>query len=196
MDCAGIHRSLGTHISFVRSPVYDGWSDEQTLFMQLGGNSRARTVFKKHGIDGHHKAHQKYSSTAAIQYKRQLRTEVDKALDQLRGEGRALAGGAAAVVPRSSPGDAPLSSRSSGLDEIERSVQREIASMDALSLESRRNENGDNDDDDDDDDVYGRGQYKVVKSAAGKKKKNSITVTRKLTPSSPIGMCVRVCLCM
>lgn len=39
-DCAGIHRGLGVHLSFVRSTTMDRWSARQLRRMRLGGNSR------------------------------------------------------------------------------------------------------------------------------------------------------------
>lgn len=60
-----------------RSPVYDKWSDEQVQFMLLGGNSKAREYFKKHGIDSQ-PAKVKYSNSFAIQYKEQLKAQVEK----------------------------------------------------------------------------------------------------------------------
>jgi hypothetical protein len=41
IDCSGIHRSLGTHISFVRSCTLDSWSPEQIRFMREVGNGVA-----------------------------------------------------------------------------------------------------------------------------------------------------------
>mgnify|MGYP001129376939 CR=1 FL=1 len=46
--------------------------------MQLGGNARARTFFKKHNI-AEMKALPKYSSPFAIQYKNMIAAEVAKA---------------------------------------------------------------------------------------------------------------------
>jgi len=79
MNCAAVHRGLGVHLSFVRSPIYDKWSDEQVQFILLGGNQRVRNYFKQHGI-AHLEARQKYETMAAKQYKQMLREEVDKAL--------------------------------------------------------------------------------------------------------------------
>jgi len=79
MNCAAVHRGLGVHLSFVRSPIYDKWSDEQVQFILQGGNQRARNYFKQHGIM-HLEARQKYETMAAKQYKQTLREEVDKAL--------------------------------------------------------------------------------------------------------------------
>lgn len=38
IDCSGIHRSLGTHISFVRSCTLDSWTPEQARLMRRVGN--------------------------------------------------------------------------------------------------------------------------------------------------------------
>ncbi|KAK3199163.1 hypothetical protein Dsin_022578 [Dipteronia sinensis] len=41
MQCSGIHRSLGVHISKVRSATLDTWLPEQVAFIQSMGNERA-----------------------------------------------------------------------------------------------------------------------------------------------------------
>eukprot|EP01035_Chromulina_nebulosa_P042579 gene42579-57642_t len=38
LNCAGYHRSLGTHITTVRSLKLDAWSDMQIKALELGGN--------------------------------------------------------------------------------------------------------------------------------------------------------------
>lgn len=77
MQCAGIHRSLGVHISFVRSATLDTWSEEQLRLMAAGGNQRARNFFKQHGWDeqGSDKIPAKYTSRAAQLYKDLLAKE-------------------------------------------------------------------------------------------------------------------------
>lgn len=71
IECAGAHRKLGTHLSFVRSSNLDVWSDEQTTLMKLGGNAKARAAFSKGGIQN--LAHlPKYSSVVAKNYKSKL----------------------------------------------------------------------------------------------------------------------------
>ncbi|KAL9330385.1 hypothetical protein ACSQ67_005388 [Phaseolus vulgaris] len=41
MQCSGIHRSLGVHISKVRSTTLDTWLPEQVSFMQFMGNVKS-----------------------------------------------------------------------------------------------------------------------------------------------------------
>ncbi len=47
--CSGIHRSLGTHISFVRSTVIDDWKQEQIDTMCRVGNAKARAYWEARG---------------------------------------------------------------------------------------------------------------------------------------------------
>eukprot|EP01090_Pellita_catalonica_P020943 TRINITY_DN7703_c0_g1_i1.p1 TRINITY_DN7703_c0_g1~~TRINITY_DN7703_c0_g1_i1.p1 ORF type:complete len:412 (-),score=74.16 TRINITY_DN7703_c0_g1_i1:27-1262(-) len=75
--CAATHRSMGTHISFVKSPVYDTWNTSQIKFMEVGGNGRARAFFRRHGIASAKREdiNSKYKSRAAELYKEQLKSE-------------------------------------------------------------------------------------------------------------------------
>eukprot|EP01059_Diplonema_ambulator_P000127 TRINITY_DN10116_c0_g1_i4.p1 TRINITY_DN10116_c0_g1~~TRINITY_DN10116_c0_g1_i4.p1 ORF type:complete len:436 (+),score=104.23 TRINITY_DN10116_c0_g1_i4:57-1310(+) len=53
LDCAGTHRGLGVHLSFVRSITMDKWLDwkpEKLKQMQLGGNAKALQFFNSHGV--------------------------------------------------------------------------------------------------------------------------------------------------
>ncbi|KAK4782318.1 hypothetical protein SAY86_016420 [Trapa natans] len=46
MQCSGIHRSLGVHISKVRSATLDTWLPEQVTFIQSMGNERANSFWE------------------------------------------------------------------------------------------------------------------------------------------------------
>ena len=46
LTCAGIHRGLGVHISYIRSITMDSWSDNQLLSMKKGGNRRLKLLLE------------------------------------------------------------------------------------------------------------------------------------------------------
>eukprot|EP01126_Amoeba_proteus_P017436 TRINITY_DN1840_c0_g1_i13.p1 TRINITY_DN1840_c0_g1~~TRINITY_DN1840_c0_g1_i13.p1 ORF type:complete len:163 (+),score=30.18 TRINITY_DN1840_c0_g1_i13:149-637(+) len=74
---AGEHRSLGTHLSKVRSFHLDFWNERQILYLRKGGNDRARVFLSSsRDRDGRYS----YSSKVAEEYRRQLQREVDTEL--------------------------------------------------------------------------------------------------------------------
>ncbi|CCI42477.1 unnamed protein product [Albugo candida] len=44
--CSGIHRSLGVHLTFVRSVNLDSWTSDQVKQMQKWGNARAKEYYE------------------------------------------------------------------------------------------------------------------------------------------------------
>lgn len=46
MQCSGIHRSLGVHISKVRSATLDTWLPEQVAFIQTMGNEKSNSYWE------------------------------------------------------------------------------------------------------------------------------------------------------
>ncbi|MCL7044228.1 hypothetical protein MKW94_003159 [Papaver nudicaule] len=46
IQCSGVHRSLGVHISKVRSATLDTWLPEQILFMQEMGNEKSNSYWE------------------------------------------------------------------------------------------------------------------------------------------------------
>uniref|UniRef100_A0A0N4ZUX2 Arf-GAP domain-containing protein n=1 Tax=Parastrongyloides trichosuri TaxID=131310 RepID=A0A0N4ZUX2_PARTI len=46
INCAGLHRQLGVHISKIKSVNLDKWSPEQVQFMRLMGNAKAKAVYE------------------------------------------------------------------------------------------------------------------------------------------------------
>ena len=45
-QCSGIHRSLGTHICFVRSLTLDEWKEKEVRALEIGGNTKVNSVFE------------------------------------------------------------------------------------------------------------------------------------------------------
>ncbi|KCV71785.1 hypothetical protein H696_01202 [Fonticula alba] len=48
MNCAGVHRRLGTHISRVKSITLDNWTDEQLASIASKGNANVNAIYDPH----------------------------------------------------------------------------------------------------------------------------------------------------
>ena len=77
LECAGVHRGLGVHISFVRSITMDQFKPEETLRMEIGGNERLKNYFVENGVDLSLPAKAKYDNYVAEDYKEILTCEVE-----------------------------------------------------------------------------------------------------------------------
>lgn len=53
ISCSGIHRSLGVHLTFVRSVNLDTWTSEQVAQMQKWGNAQAKKYYEANIPNGY-----------------------------------------------------------------------------------------------------------------------------------------------
>jgi len=77
LECSGVHRSLGVHVSFVRSIDMDSWSDKQMSCMRIGGNKKFNDYLKQNGVDPNTPIKQKYEHPVAQLYKEKLKARVE-----------------------------------------------------------------------------------------------------------------------
>lgn len=75
LDCSGLHRALGVHLSFVRSLTMDKWKDEELERMKVGGNAPLRIWFQSQpDIKSGMSMQEKYNSRAAALYRDKIAT--------------------------------------------------------------------------------------------------------------------------
>ncbi|XP_075990568.1 ADP-ribosylation factor GTPase-activating protein 1 isoform X2 [Anticarsia gemmatalis] len=73
LECSGVHRSLGVHLSFVRSVTMDKWKDIELEKMMVGGNGKAREFFNSQpDIKADMTIPQKYNTKAAAMYRQKI----------------------------------------------------------------------------------------------------------------------------
>ncbi|CAM9637005.1 unnamed protein product, partial [Ectocarpus sp. 4 AP-2014] len=79
VKCAGRHRSLGTHLTVIKSPAMDRWDAGQVRRMELGGNGQLQAWFSKCQTENS-ALEMKYRTKAATLYREKLRVAADEDL--------------------------------------------------------------------------------------------------------------------
>lgn len=75
LECSGKHRSLGVHLSFVRSLTLDKWKDIELEKMKVGGNKNAKLFFESQpDYKPNMSLQQKYNSRCAALYRDKIST--------------------------------------------------------------------------------------------------------------------------
>ncbi|GAA5982261.1 hypothetical protein JCM11641_006242 [Rhodosporidiobolus odoratus] len=78
LACSGTHRSLGTHLSFVRSLTMDKWTPAQVDRMKAGGNAKCREFFEGNGQAWKGvPLPEKYASHTATMYREKLLADAE-----------------------------------------------------------------------------------------------------------------------
>lgn len=72
LECAGIHRGLGVHVSFVRSITMDQFKPDELIRMENGGNEPFNEYMSSHGVDLKSAPKFKYDNVIASDYKDKL----------------------------------------------------------------------------------------------------------------------------
>ena len=69
LECSGQHRSLGVHLSFVRSIQMDSWTEKQIQTLKVGGNKKMKDFFEKYQVPATLSITQKYKTVQAEHYR-------------------------------------------------------------------------------------------------------------------------------
>eukprot|EP01084_Bolivina_argentea_P056750 103812_1 len=72
IKCAGNHRSMGVHITFVRSVTMDGWSNIQLARMKNGGNAKLKRFWIQQKFPKKLTPKQKLNNTTMDKYRSHL----------------------------------------------------------------------------------------------------------------------------
>jgi len=75
MECSGKHRSLGTHISVVKSLSLDKWSPQHLQQMKVGGNDACIRFFEEYEVPANMHIKDKYDSQIGELYRQKISLE-------------------------------------------------------------------------------------------------------------------------
>lgn len=72
LECSGQHRSLGTHLTFVRSITMDTWKEREIACMRAGGNDAMLAWWKAHDVSAKGSIRDKYNHPATQEYREKV----------------------------------------------------------------------------------------------------------------------------
>jgi len=79
IDCSGRHRSIGVHLSFVRSCTIDGWNAKQRSMMEAGGNAKFNQFMNDVGVNASAMGiEEKYATPECTAYRMIIKAEAEK----------------------------------------------------------------------------------------------------------------------
>ncbi len=78
LKCAGLHRSFGVSVSFIRSLTIDAWDDGQIELIKRGGNLRFREFLDEFKVPNNATMDFKYMIRASDYYRKLLKSEVNQ----------------------------------------------------------------------------------------------------------------------
>ena len=70
INCSGLHRGLGVHVSMVRSITLDMWTEKQLKLIEEGGNAKLKAFFQTYELNDVYDIKIKYNTKAADFYRR------------------------------------------------------------------------------------------------------------------------------
>lgn len=130
LNCSGVHRSLGVHVSFVRSATMDTWTAAQFAMMRRGGNEKQKKFFDKYGVAKSTPAREKYNTDVAVAYREKLKANAEgrewkKPKGLGKGEKKSIAGqSSSSSSRRTSSGTYVASSADAGASAKKHSSRR------------------------------------------------------------------------
>lgn len=83
LECSGDHRSMGVHLTFVRSATLDDFTPMQIIHTACGGNTRCREFFRNNGMpekrksSGNEGGKVVYNGKAAERYRAQMAADAN-----------------------------------------------------------------------------------------------------------------------
>lgn len=77
LKCAGLHRSFGVNVSFIRSLTIDSWDENHIELLRKGGNKRFRDFLDEFRVPNNAEMDFKYMIRASDYYRKLLKCEVN-----------------------------------------------------------------------------------------------------------------------